>query len=230
MTSQTQTIGQQIVRETMLNERQRIARELHDTLEQGLTALTMQLNRVYRKIKNDPESSLQAVEQAENILRVCRDESRASIQDLRGGLLEEMDLPAAVEKTIISRLDDTTVGFRPELKLSMSGVPVRLTLFAEHQLLRTITEAASNAVQHASPETISIQLDYGEEELHVVVQDDGCGFDPEHADEAGHFGVRGMYERVNRIGGKLEIESSEQSGTRVLVNVPVTDLLKEGQL
>lgn len=229
--AQTETIGQQIVRETILNERQRIARELHDTLEQGLTALSFQLRRIYRKINHDPDSGQQAVEMAERMLQVCREESRASIQDLRGGILEEMDLPSAIRQTLASQLDETSMDLKSiDSNLEVEGVPVRLTLFAEHQLLRLVTEAAHNAIQHASPEMILIRLHYNKEQLQVLIQDDGCGFNPDAVSASERFGVLGMYERANRLNGTLDIESEAGKGTRIKLTCPIENFIEEKKL
>ncbi len=223
---QTQTIGKQIERETTLNERQRIARELHDTLEQSLTALMLQLKRLKRKIEEELPAQLGTVEKAENMLQFCREESRASIQDLRGGILEKMDLKSAVEKNILQ----LTEGSGIQLSVEMEGEPLRLTLFAEQQLLRLVSEAASNAVQHASPEKIAIQFSYSPDRLVISVCDDGCGFDPAIAESSGRFGLQGMHERANRLHGKLEIQSSAGAGTRIIISMPVKAFIKEESL
>lgn len=229
--AQTNTIGKQIERETTLNERQRIARELHDTLEQGLTALSMQLRRIARKVKNAPEEGLAAVDTAEKILRVCREESRASIQDLRGGLLEDMDLPSAVKQTLAKRMADTISETGVvDVQVKVEGAPVRLTLFAEHQVLRLVTEAASNALQHASPSKVEIGMAYCAGQLEVEVADDGCGFDLQKVEASGRFGLQGMHERANRLHGQLGIETAEGRGTRVRLSVPVEEFIKEASL
>ncbi|MDZ8117799.1 sensor histidine kinase [Pontiella agarivorans] len=213
--AQTSTIGKQIKRESVLNERQRIARELHDTLEQGLTALSLQLGRLLNKIRKSSPEDLPVVEKAVNALRVCQEESRASIKDLRDGMLEKVDLPAAVKQTLISRLDEDA----PKLQFRLVGKVVRLSLFVEHQLVRIITEAAVNAAHHASPQRISVSMKYGEATFTAVVEDDGCGFDPEAIAETGRYGVLGMQERARRISGHLTMESEPGKGTRVELTV-----------
>ncbi|VGO22286.1 Sensor histidine kinase LiaS [Pontiella sulfatireligans] len=220
---QTAVIGKQIKRETVLNERQRIARELHDTLEQGLTALSIQLKNILRKIEKNPASAGASVELAESMLRVCREESRASIHDLRGGILEEMDLQAAIEHTLGPLFENSTAVFAVERE----GAPLRLTLFAEHHLLRMVTEAANNAIAHAAPKTFRVELRYSPNEFRLVLEDDGCGFDPGIIQGTGRFGVRGMYERANRLHGTLEIESKAGRGTKLHLAVPVAEFIKE---
>lgn len=224
--SQTNTIGKQIQRETTLNERQRIARELHDTLEQGLAALSLQLTRIRRKVQNDAPVELPSVETAEGMLRACREESRASIRDLRGGPLEEMELPTVIERTVAPQFEGTGIDFRIEV----NGAVQRLTLFAKHQLVRLATEAARNAVRHADPKRFSIRMAYAGDSLCVDIEDDGCGFDPVEAELSGRFGVLGMRERANRLHAALEIESRVGQGTRLTLSVPVKEFLKEVSL
>ncbi|QBG45904.1 sensor histidine kinase [Verrucomicrobia bacterium S94] len=215
--AQTATIGKQIKRESVLNERQRIARELHDTLEQGLTALSLQLGRLLNKIRKSSPEDLPIVEKAVNALRVCQEESRASIKDLRDGMLEKVDLPTAVKQTLNARLDEDA----SKLEFSLTGTVIRLTLFVEHQLVRIITEAAVNAAHHASPQRISVSMNYGDSTFTAVVEDDGCGFDPETVEETGRYGVLGMQERARRIGGNLTMESAPGKGTRITLTVQI---------
>lgn len=223
---QTETIGKQIERETTLNERQRIARELHDTVEQGLTALMMQLKRLQRKVKVGLPEEIETVETVESMLRVCREESRAAIQDLRGGILEEMDLASAIRKMVQSRAKETDI----QWSVGTDGNPVRLTLFAEQQILRMVLEAVGNAIQHASPRNIDVHLRYLSDRLIVEIQDDGCGFDLEKRNKPGRFGVKGMHERANRLVGDFQLESRIGQGTWIVLTVPTDKFIKEESL
>lgn len=220
---QTGLIGEKIEREIILNERQRIARELHDSLAQGLTALSFQLQNIKRKFKKDPANGPQAVELAENMLRICQEESRASISDLRGGILEEMDLPAAIRQTLELLLKGTDV----ELALELRGEPVRLILFAEHHILRMITEAAGNALRHANPALLTVEVCYEPGSFACTVMDDGKGFVVDALPAAGRFGVRGLYERANRLRGTLRLDSEPGRGTTLSFVMPTAEYLKE---
>lgn len=222
---QTGLIREKIGRESILNERQRIARELHDTLEQGLTALSFQLRNIYRKVEKDPASAPQSVLLAESMLRICQEESRASIVELRGGILEEIDLESAIRHTLKSLIQETGI----QLTVVGSGAPVRLVLSAEHHILRMITEAANNAIQHAYPKTLCVELCYGSTELECIVRDDGCGFLVTSLPVKGHFGVSGMGERVKRLRGTLTIESELGRGTTLSFRIPVAEFLKENR-
>ncbi len=221
--NQTETIGVQVHRETMLNERQRIARELHDTLEQGLAALALQLKRIDKRIRNFAPNEIPMIEMAESMLQVCRDESRASIQDLRGGVLEEMELPDAVRKFLSEKSG-------LEFFVNVSGEIKHLTLFAEQQILRLICESINNAINHANPSHISVDFEYSSEKMVVSVSDDGCGFDLSAAEKKGRFGILGMRERANRLNSYLSILSELGQGTQIRLEVPIKEFFKESQL
>lgn len=220
---QTWIIREQVGRETVLNERQRIARELHDTLEQGLTALSVQLKNIRRGFGINAASGMSSVDLAEKMLRVCREESRASIVDLRGGILETMNLPAAIRHTL-----DLLVKERPvHLHCETSGTPVPLNSFAERHLLRMITEAANNGLKHAGARNLFVTLSYAAARLELSVRDDGCGFDAQSIVPQGRLGICGMHERANRLHGKLTIQSVPGEGTRISFSMPTDEFLRE---
>ncbi|MEO0793904.1 MAG: ATP-binding protein [Verrucomicrobiota bacterium] len=257
---QTSVIGQQIERQTILDERQRIARELHDNLEQGLAGMAIQLrgvfkllNRLSNKAENsiiraidlsiedseklnehlegrllelavDAKQSQRALNTVQDMLMHCSEESRASILDLRAGLLERMDLPSAVKVALepLAEAADT------ELGVEVQGSPRRLQSSAERNLLLIAREAVTNAVRHGSPQHVNICLSYSLNAFRLTVTDDGHGFDPRNSSRPGHFGLVGMRERVSRLGGKIRIESQIKQGTTVEVELTDTkDLEKD---
>ena len=223
---QARMIGEQVKREARLNERQRIARELHDTLEQGLTALDLQLKRAGRKVQDSQEDSLLALSQAERMLEICRSESRSSIKELRGGMLEELSLVEAVRLTMSQLMESSGI----EMEMKVKGKERALTLFAKHQLHRLISEALTNAVQHAKPERIEVSLHYRLTELEVLVLDDGCGFDPVEVEAKNRYGIQGMYERANRLHSELHIQSHQNRGTDIQLYVSIDQFAKEDAL
>lgn len=248
---QTVVIGQQVARKSILEERQRIARELHDNLEQGLAGLAIQLRNCQRRIDlNAAEQTAvvgrlltsfragkltedqlteeqvvcqeegvakcrHAVAVAQSILEHCSTESRASILDLRGGLLERMDLFAALCEKIKPLAEECGA----ELRMDCKGESVRLDRLAERNLLLVAKEAASNAVRHGKPDQMTVTLIFGVDDVSLRIEDDGCGFDPAALRHAGHFGLQGMRERVNKLSGKISIESAPGQGTAVNVTV-----------
>ena len=212
---QTGIIGQQIERESMLNERQRIARELHDTLEQGLAGMALQLQSCTKQIDANLERGKEALKLAQGMLRHCRDESRNSILDLRGGLLEKMDLPSAIGKSIQPLADECGAA----LEVDVKGEQRRLKQFAERHLMRMAKEAATNAARHASPKRIRVELEYRPDALALRVVDDGAGFSVDQLPKSERFGLQGMRERANRIGATIEIGSDVGQGTTMRVEL-----------
>ena len=216
---QTGMISEQIERESVLNERQRLARELHDTLEQGLAGVALQLRSSLKQIEAGPQKGRSALELAQGMLRYCRDESRNSILDLRGGLLEKMDLPAALREALQPLAEECGA----VLEVEVSGMPRRLKQYAERHLLRIAKEAATNAVRHAAPGRLRVELAYGPAELSLTIRDDGAGFDVDGLAKSERFGLQGMRERANRIHAKINIQSRPESGTTVCVELDSTE-------
>lgn len=216
--SQTALIGRQIERESILDERQRIARELHDTLEQALAGLALQLQSCLRQLDVGVEKGRDALKLAQGMLRYCRDESRSSILDLRGGLLEKMDLPSALRESIQPLADECGA----KVEVEVQGVARRFKPFAERHLLRVAKEAATNAVRHAKPSVLSIRLRFEPAAFQMEVADDGGGFDAASLHKSERFGLQGMHERINRLHGTLSVESVPGQGTTVGVQLSST--------
>ncbi|MEO0796103.1 MAG: sensor histidine kinase [Verrucomicrobiota bacterium] len=213
---QTAIISDQIERESILQERQRIARDLHDTLEQGLAGMTLQLRSCNRKIDSDPEKGKEALRQAQGMLRYCREESRNSILDLRGGPLETMDLADAIQESIAPLKIESKAG----IELTVRGNRRRLQQYEERHLLRIATEAVTNAVRHAVPTEVHIELNFQPNKTILRVSDNGSGFNLNELDKSERFGLQGMRERSNRIQAHLKIESTIGEGTNVFVELP----------
>ncbi|MDZ8119137.1 sensor histidine kinase [Pontiella agarivorans] len=224
--TQTQTITSQIKRESILNERQRIARELHDTLEQALTGLSMLLGNSKLQLKSNIEKGRHSLELAESMLKYCREESRSTINDLRGGILEKTDLPSAIRKTIAPLIEECGA----KLSFSCTGTPCRLTLSAERHILRITSEAITNAARHGAPQHISVSMLFEQNYLNVKITDDGCGFDTNILTSSTRFGIQGLHERANHVGGFIEIQSAPGKGTSVELNIPALEKLKRKEV
>ncbi len=218
---QTDIIREKIEQESISAERQRIARELHDTLEQGLTALSVQMKNIRSGFDIDEKTGARSLDLAENMLRVCRDESRASIIDLRGGILEKMSLHEAIKNTLEMMVKDRQI----ELHIDFEGICVSLNPFAERHILRLISEAANNSIKYAKGRHLLVALHYSEGDLRVSVRDDGCGFDAKKIAK-GHFGVCGMRERANRLHGVFEVNSELGRGTEIVLMMPTKPFLR----
>lgn len=217
--SQSSLIRQQAGQKATLEERQRIARDLHDTLEQELVGVTMLLDNTAMKLNGDAAQASEPLNIARRLLRRAREESRSTIRELRSVTLEQRGLPAALDELL--RPLATVGGAAFESKVN--GSPVRLPGTVETHLLRLAQEAVANAAHHAKAKSITIELDYSPQAVTLCVRDDGVGFDPDAVmDKPGHFGLNGMRERADKVAASLHIVSSPGAGTSVEVKLPVT--------
>ena len=201
----------------ILSERNRVAREIHDTLAQGLAATSVHL----RLAKKNANGSSQAVEHhlnvAQQLVQDSLKEARTSIWNMRSQVLETGDLAAAL-KGILQQMADGT-----DLKINFQAVgrARRLAPMLENNILRIGQEAISNAIRHAEAKSVSVNLVFGEKHFRLNVEDDGRGFDPAKPPPGdGGFGLVGMRERTTHINGQLEIRSSPGHGTELTLQIP----------
>jgi signal transduction histidine kinase len=210
-------IRQKLRSGAVLEERNRIARELHDTLEQELAGITMQLDLASDCFDQVPRVAREAIETARRMSRHSMVEARRSVWDLRCHLLENGDLVSALSEIV----KPLTLQDKVEMSVNISGTPVRLPAPVEMNLLRIGQEAVANAVKHGGPRHVTIELQYAPESVRLFVKDDGCGFALEEAFLTGHFGLLDMRERAQSIGCHLEIESASGRGTQLTVEAPI---------
>jgi signal transduction histidine kinase len=217
--AQTETIGSKIKQVGMHEERQRIARELHDTVEQELAGLSIQLGGLSEVIGENqmPEKVRTSIENAQRILSHCREEARSSIRDLRSIELEQRGLAGALQEL----LPETAARSGADFQMQVSGEPRPIAGVAETHLLRIAQEGVANAAHHAAARTITVDLEYTPDAVTLVIRDDGCGFDSTAPAPRGHFGLRGMRERANKMQAALDIESAPGKGTTLRVIVPI---------
>ncbi|HSI15223.1 MAG TPA: sensor histidine kinase [Chthoniobacter sp.] len=215
---QTAVIRQKIQREGALEERARLAREFHDTLEQQFTGIRLQLEAVKSKFSESPPEAEEYLDVARSLIRHSHDEARRTVWDLRSDVLERHDLSTALEQTIASATNGA-----PRTRVAVSGLPRRLPSWMENHLLRIGQEAVTNAIKHARASEVQIDLDYRPEALQMRVRDDGCGFDADcaSASERGHFGLLGMKERAEKIRGRFLVSTARAAGTVIEVTVPL---------
>jgi len=213
---QTETIGAQLKRGAVLDERQRIARELHDTVEQGLAGLSVQLCNVMGDIQKGRGEPLSAIRLAQQMLRHCWDEARTSIRDLRSIELEQMGLAGAMDAMVRS----FSGGGGAEVQLQVSGEVCHIEASVENHLLRIAHESVTNAVRHAAAQKIVVALTYAPTAVTLEIHDNGCGFDLSAPVPEGHFGLLGIRERANKIRAALTVESAPGSGSVIRVVVP----------
>jgi signal transduction histidine kinase len=203
--------------QAVLNERNRLGRELHDTLEQGLAGISLQLEAVAGSLEESPHLARQSLEVARDMLRYSQEEARRSVMDLRSQALEHGDLAAALTELV----HQMTEGTSAQAAVHIEGAVRRLDAAREHHLLRIGLEALTNAIKHSGARRINITLRFSDDATELTVEDEGCGIDHTAAERPGsRFGLQGMRERVDKIGGVLQIDSVANAGTRVTVKLP----------
>ncbi|HZM04262.1 MAG TPA: sensor histidine kinase [Candidatus Saccharimonadales bacterium] len=214
--AQTTIIQQKIQREAVLEERTRIAREFHDTLEQELAAITIQLDTVSAQFDSAPSVARRLLDLARNMSRRSLVEARRSVWDLRSHLLENSNLVTALSEVV--KLMATA---RTSIAVQTSGGLRKLPAQMENNLLRIAQEALTNALKHAEATQITVHLNYAPAGICLRIRDNGVGFDTKsHATiYGGHFGLLDMTERAEKIGGVFTMRSTSGQGTEITVAV-----------
>lgn len=202
----------------VIEERNRLAREIHDTLAQGLTAVTLKLETADALLEagDQRERVRQIVQEALALTQANLEEARRSVLDLRAAPLEGRNLPnalAALAQSWTAQTQrpanfNTTGGVRP--------LPIRL----EVGLYRIVQEALTNIARHASASVVTIELATTPTEVRLTIEDDGQGFDPTDV-PPGRYGLIGLNERTKLLGGSLQLKSCPGAGTRIEVTVPL---------
>lgn len=197
----------------VLAERERIARELHDTLLQGLAGITMQLQALSMRLPFGGERERLAgiIEDA----RECSSEARRSLLGLRSSSVVPESFAAHLAELARRILRQAEAA----LTLDLDDTQVTLAPDVQGQLLRIAQEALLNAARHAGATSIGVALRVDQEQLTIVIADDGIGFDTDEA-KHGHFGIIGMRERAEQAGASVRIVSSAMDGTRITIRAP----------
>jgi signal transduction histidine kinase/sugar lactone lactonase YvrE len=203
----------------VLEERARLAREIHDTLAQGFVGISSQLDAVAMCMPEEQSPARKYLDMARRMARHSLTEARRSVMDLRASVLEGQDLGAALE----SAMPMWTAGTGVDVKVDVSGPETVLPQELEQHLLRIAQEAVTNVVKHAGANRIAIKLHTEARKLYLRIQDNGRGFEPRDVFSSlgGHFGLIGMRERAERLGGEMRLASNPGEGTEVEVTVPL---------
>jgi ligand-binding sensor domain-containing protein/signal transduction histidine kinase len=203
----------------VLQERNRIAREIHDNLAQEILGVSVQLEIVARLMPKSTEAARTHLDRARSLVRSSIAEARRYVWDLRSQSLEEQDLPTALAE-MTRRL---TAGSDVQTQFQVGGTFRPLPPQVENNLLRIGQEAVNNAVRHAQAHTITVNLDFDASSVRLSVRDDGRGFDQPSASNGsnGHFGLISMRERAEEMGGSVRVNSRPGEGSEVLVSVPI---------
>jgi signal transduction histidine kinase len=215
---QTKIISRQVERSAIKDERQRIARELHDTLEQDLTGLSMQLENALDEIGELNEPANRSLSLVHRMLQRSRLEAHASVSDLRNPQLLMRPMAEAMKESLEEKAREAGV----HLDFSVEGEPRVLRSTTQNHLLRIAREALNNALRHGKASRVHCLLAYTEGGVTLKFEDNGSGFDTSLPTPAGHFGLTGMRERANKIHARFSLNSSPGHGTKIEVHMPYT--------
>jgi signal transduction histidine kinase len=218
--AQTHVIQQKVQREVLMEERSRIARDLHDTLEQQLALIGVQIDSSLARLAEAPGLARRSLELALAVVRHTHEEARRSVWDLRSVALEQGGPAEALRQ--LAAADHAT---QHKVEVTTHGEPRRLPALVETNLMRIAQEAVTNAIKHSGGSRIEVQLDYGPREVTLRVRDDGRGFDPEKVMPAssGRFGLMGMRERAEKMNAAFSLSSQPGQATEITVTVPLSD-------
>jgi signal transduction histidine kinase len=203
--------------EERLDERTRIAQELHDTLLQGFLSASMQLHVAVDRLSPDAPSQA-SFNRVLQLMSQVIDEGRNAVRGLRSSPGASLKLEQAFARIQDELAIDDDVGFR----VIVNGQPQPLHPLMRDEVYRIGHEALVNAFRHSGAKSIEIELEYAVSRLRVLVRDNGRGIDPQmlHSGREGHWGLPGMRERADRIGATLHVWSRPASGTEVELSVP----------
>ncbi len=200
-----------------IEERNRLARELHDTLAQGLAGIAMQLETADARLDDGETAGAQsALVRALEMTRTGMEEARRSVMDLRAAPLEGRSLSEALESIARDTARESGLKVACDTEGARRPLPARI----ETGLLRIAQEALTNVTRHAAASQVRLRVTASADALHLVIADNGAGFDPTHA-ASGRFGLIGMTERARLMGGELLVESTAGEGTRIRAIVPL---------
>lgn len=205
--------------EAVLVERTRMARELHDTLLQGFTGITLQMHAIHQRLPHAPQEVAESLARLMRVADASLREARDMVWDMRTPELDSQDLPSALEALARRACTGTSIA----LTVRTEGERRRLPLELETTALRVVRECVANVIRHANASAVRITVAYGARALTVRVADDGAGFDPAApglGPEHGHWGLTGLRERARRVNGLLDIASGTGNGTSVTLTLP----------
>ncbi len=198
-----------------MQERNRLAREIHDSLGHYLTVVNVQLEAAKTVLARDPDRALSAIEKAQTFTKNGLADVRRSVAALRASLLDTVELPEAIEPL----LDECRAGGL-SAQLTITGTPVTLASQTKLTLYRVIQEGLTNVQKHAQAGRVDVTLDYATPGVvHLSITDDGSGMAKQQKTEG--FGLLGIRERVNLLGGSIETRSRPGQGFTLIVEIPI---------
>ncbi len=209
--------------EARVSERTRIARELHDTLLQSFQGLLLRFQSVLKMLPERPLEARQRLESALDQAAGAITEGRDAVQGLRSSAFEANDLASGITAIAKDLTNNASAPDPPAIDVEVEGAPRNLNPIVRDEAYRIASEALRNAFRHARARRIAVGIRYDKRQFRLRVRDDGKGIDEEavgRAAAAGHFGLHGMRERAENVGGRLEVRSRLDSGTEVELSIP----------
>lgn len=200
-----------VERLTISHERNRMARELHDTLAHTLSAVSVQLEAVNMQLDSDTQGAKQTLQKSRTLIRNGLQETRRALQSLRASPLEDLGLALAMRQLAEAIEERSGVHVQLTIAEDIEDLPMEV----EQSIYRVTEEALTNVVRHAQAGSVIVTLQSQENKVDLMVTDNGVGFDPETATQNGHYGLIGMKERANLCNGRLHIHSQSQAGTTI---------------
>ncbi|MDT8717768.1 sensor histidine kinase [Clostridium sp. 19966] len=203
---------------TLINERQRVARDLHDTLSQGIAGIIMQLDAINANLNNNNVKRAQEIakKSMEHARKTLAD-SRLVIEDLRFKASSEINFQRAVEKEVMQfkALSDISLD-------SSINIQAKLSLNTGKHMLYIIREGLTNIAKHSKATHAKLKISEENNQININIVDDGIGFDVKLLDKLlGHYGIVGITERVKAIHGKINISSIKKAGTNINISIPI---------
>ena len=216
--------GRQLFREQIarassdlrIGERTRLAVELHDSLAQNLTGIALEVEAAKDYNGTVPEEMRGHLDFASRALRSCREELRNCMWDLRSSTLEEKDMGEAIRKALLPHVTGT------DLRIRFHVPRAKFSDMTTQALVKAIRELTLNAIRHGGAATVRIAGELDEDGLMCSVRDDGAGFDPDDCPGLlqGHFGLQGVKERIEQLGGTFSIASRPGHGAKAIITLP----------
>jgi signal transduction histidine kinase len=205
---------EQSQRQASLEERQRLARELHDSVSQALYGIALGTRTARMRVGDDPHNAVEPLDYVASLAQAGLAEMRALVFELRPESLEEEGLVAAIEKQAAS----VSARYKLDVKLDLGEEP-DCTLDVKEALYRIAQEALHNIVKHAQAQHVEVRMWHDDNSISLTVRDDGRGFDTAQS-FPGHVGLQSMPERAKKLGGTVTVDSAPGGGTTVTARLP----------
>ncbi len=199
----------------VLEERERMAHEMHDTLAQSFAGIGFQLQAIRNGLNGESSPLIQQLDLARNLVRHSHEEARRSIATLRSESLGSQDISSALQTLALRMVDGGTVQVTAEETGDIRPIPLRIA----DTLFRIGQEAVANAVRHSHPTKLTILLGYNQDSVSLLIEDNGIGF--LHDESPKGFGIRGMRRRAQSISATFRIDTRQGEGTRIQATAPL---------